>query len=133
MVKFEGKYQHQRSEKFDELLKAIGVPLIPRKLVGTSNPLVEVIKNGDTWNIKMHTLLRTIEYTFTAGETVNTETMGGVAKNIFTFEDNKIKQTQTAPKYTLEVVREFSDESLTMIQTHVETGIVSHRYFKRIE
>merc|ERR1711915_408594 len=107
--------------------------MIPRKLVGTSNPLVEVIKNGDTWNIKMHTLLRTIEYTFKEGETVNTETMGGTAKNVFTFEDNKIKQSQTSDKYTLEVVREFSDEGLTMVQTHLESGIVSHRYFTRIE
>ncbi|CAL4207154.1 unnamed protein product, partial [Meganyctiphanes norvegica] len=53
--------------------------------------------------------------------------------NVFKFEDNKIKQTQKAPKYTLEVVREFSDESLIMVQTHLESGIVSHRYFKQME
>ncbi|XP_068206606.1 fatty acid-binding protein-like [Palaemon carinicauda] len=131
MVKFEGKYEHVKSENFDEFLKSIGVPLIPRKMVTSSNPVVEVSKEGDVWVIRMSTLIRTIEYKFTPGEPIQTETMGGMAQNVFTFEDNVIKHTQKSDTYTTEVLREFSDDSLVMTLKHVESGTTCHRYFKR--
>ncbi|XP_066943690.1 fatty acid-binding protein-like [Macrobrachium rosenbergii] len=132
MVQFEGKFEHDRSENFDEFLKSIGVPLIPRKLMTSSNPVVEVAKEGDVWVIRMSTLIRTIEYKFTPGEPIQTETMGGMAQNVFTFEGNVIKQTQKSDTYTTEVLREFSDDNLVMTIKHVESGITCHRYFKRV-
>lgn len=57
-----------------------GVPLIPRKMVAASNPVVEVRRDGDTWTIRMNTLVRTVEYVFEPGQTVETETMGGMAQ-----------------------------------------------------
>ncbi|XP_071545110.1 fatty acid-binding protein-like [Panulirus ornatus] len=132
MVQFEGRYQHERSENFDEFLKAIGVPLIPRKLVLTANPVVEVFRQEERWVIRMNTLVRTIEYNFLPGETIETETMGGVAQNVFMIEEGRITQTQTSSKYTTEVIREFTDESLVMTITHVESGTVCHRYFRRL-
>ncbi|XP_042212791.1 cellular retinoic acid-binding protein 1-like isoform X2 [Homarus americanus] len=132
MVQFEGKYQHERSDNFDEFLKAIGVPMIPRKMVTSSNPVVEVVREGDRWTIRMNTLIRTIEYNFTPGEVISSETMGGLAQNVFTIENDCIRQTQRSDTYTTEVIREFFDDSLVMTLTHVESGIVCHRYFRRI-
>ncbi|XP_045599849.1 fatty acid-binding protein [Procambarus clarkii] len=132
MEHLEGKYQHERSENFDEFLKAIGVPLIPRKLMLTSKPDVEVVRDGDRWTIRMLTLIKTIEYAFTPGEVVKSETMGGLAENVFSVEGSCIRQTQKSANYTTEIVREFSQEGLAMTLTHVESGTVCHRYFKRI-
>ncbi|XP_037799369.1 cellular retinoic acid-binding protein 1-like isoform X2 [Penaeus monodon] len=132
MVQFEGRFQHERSENFDEFLKAIGVPLIPRKMVVASNPVVEVRRDGDTWTIRMNTLVRTVEYVFEPGQTVETETMGGMAQNVFTIEDDKIMQTQKSDTYTTEVIRQFTEDSLIMTITHVESGIICHRYFRRL-
>lgn len=132
MVQFEGRFQHERSENFDEFLKAIGVPLIPRKMVAASNPVVEVRRNGDTWTIRMNTLVRTVEYVFEPGQTVETETMGGMAQNVFTIEDDRIMQIQKSDTYTTEVIRQFTEDSLIMTITHVESGTVCHRYFRRL-
>ncbi|XP_037799368.1 sodium/calcium exchanger regulatory protein 1-like isoform X1 [Penaeus monodon] len=109
-----------------------GVPLIPRKMVVASNPVVEVRRDGDTWTIRMNTLVRTVEYVFEPGQTVETETMGGMAQNVFTIEDDKIMQTQKSDTYTTEVIRQFTEDSLIMTITHVESGIICHRYFRRL-
>lgn len=133
MVQFEGKYQHEKSQNFEEFLKAIGVPLVPRKVVANSNPVVEVTKDGDTWSIKMSTLLRDIVYKFKPGEPTHTESMGGSAKNVFTIENNVIRQQQESPTFSTDVLREFTDDNLHMTMTHVESGTVCHRYFKRVK
>lgn len=49
-------------------------------MVVASNPVVEVRRDGDTWTIRMNTLVRTVEYVFEPGQTVETETMGGMAQ-----------------------------------------------------
>ncbi|XP_063867398.1 fatty acid-binding protein-like isoform X1 [Scylla paramamosain] len=145
MALFEGKYQHEKSKNYEEFLKAIGVPLVPRKVVVNSSPVVEVTRcKGETsgdkeetceeqWSIRMSTLLRDIEYRFVPGQPMQTESMGGQAKNVFTIENNRIIQRQDAPTYSTEVVREFTDDGLTMTMKHVESGIECHRYFKRIK
>lgn len=132
MAQFEGKYEHIKSENFEEFLRAIGVPMIPRKLVTASNPTVEVTREGEYWVIRMATLIRTIEYKFIPGETIQTETMGGMAENVFTFEENTIKQTQKSDTYTTEVLREFTDEGLVMTLRHLESGTICYRHFKRV-
>lgn len=144
MALFEGKYQHEKSKNFEEFLKALGVPLVPRKVVANSSPVVEVTRRkGDSsegkeetceeqWTIRMSTLLRDIEYCFVPGQPMQTESMGGKAKNVFTIEKNTIIQRQDAPTYSTEVVREFTDDGLTMTMKHVESGTECHRYFKRI-
>ncbi|KAK7081819.1 hypothetical protein SK128_003216 [Halocaridina rubra] len=106
--------------------------MIPRKVVSASNPCVEITKEGDYWIIRMSTLIRTIEYKFIPGEPIETETMGGMAQNTFTFEENSIKHIQKSNTYTTEVIREFTDDELVMTLKHVESGTVCHRYFKRV-
>lgn len=73
-------YKRTISEDEHSLFLPLGVPLIPRKMVAASNPVVEVSRDGDTWTIRMNTLVRTVEYIFVPGQTMETETMGGLAQ-----------------------------------------------------
>ncbi|XP_008403862.1 cellular retinoic acid-binding protein 1 [Poecilia reticulata] len=99
MANFSGTWKMKSSENFDELLKALGVNAMLRKVAGAaaSKPHVEIKQSGDHFYIKTSTTVRTTEINFIVGEEFNEETVDGrKCKSLATWEtENKIYCKQT--------------------------------------
>ncbi|XP_053573249.1 cellular retinoic acid-binding protein 1 [Bombina bombina] len=99
MPDFAGIWKMKSSENFDELLKALGVNAMLRKVAGAaaSKPHVEIRQNGDSFYIKTSTTVRTTEINFTVGEEFDEETVDGrKCKSLPVWEkENKIYCKQT--------------------------------------
>ncbi|KAG8001220.1 Cellular retinoic acid-binding protein 1, partial [Nibea albiflora] len=79
MPNFEGTWKMKSSHNFEELLKALGVnPMLRRVAVAAaSKPHVEIKQNGEHFYIKTSTTVRTTEINFLVGEEFNEETVDG--------------------------------------------------------
>lgn len=89
----------KKSENFDELLKALGVNTMLRKVAvaAASNPHVEIRQDGDKFYIKTSTTVRTTEINFNIGEEYDEETVDGrKCKSLTTWvSENKMSCSQT--------------------------------------
>uniref|UniRef100_A0A8D3CXJ0 Cellular retinoic acid-binding protein 1 n=1 Tax=Scophthalmus maximus TaxID=52904 RepID=A0A8D3CXJ0_SCOMX len=122
MPNFAGTWKMKKSEHFDELLKALGVNAMLRKVAvaAASNPLVEIRQDGEQFYIKTSTSVRTTEINFHIGEEFNEETVDGrKCKSLATWEsENKIHCQQTlvdghGPKTFW--TRELNGDELTLV------------------
>ncbi|XP_039982752.1 cellular retinoic acid-binding protein 1 isoform X1 [Xiphias gladius] len=99
MPNFAGNWKMKSSENFDDLLKALGVSAMLRKVAGAaaSKPHVEIRQSGEHFYIKTSTTVRTTEINFLIGEEFNEETVDGrKCKSLATWEkENKIYCKQT--------------------------------------
>uniref|UniRef100_A0A8C7ZLS6 Cellular retinoic acid-binding protein 1 n=1 Tax=Oryzias sinensis TaxID=183150 RepID=A0A8C7ZLS6_9TELE len=99
MANFSGTWKMRSSENFDELLKALGVNAMLRKVAvaAASKPHVEIKQDGEHFYIKTSTTVRTTEISFQIGEEFNEETVDGrKCKSLATWEtENKIYCRQT--------------------------------------
>ena len=99
MPNFAGTWKMRSSENFDELLKALGVNAMLRKVAvaAASKPHVEIRQDGDQFYIKTSTTVRTTEINFKVGEGFEEETVDGrKCRSLATWEnENKIHCTQT--------------------------------------
>ncbi|KAG8516405.1 Cellular retinoic acid-binding protein 1, partial [Galemys pyrenaicus] len=99
MPNFAGTWKMRSSENFDELLKALGVNAMLRKVAvaAASKPHVEIRQDGDRFYIKTSTTVRTTEINFKVGEGFEEETVDGrKCRSLATWEgENKIHCTQT--------------------------------------
>uniref|UniRef100_A0A8C4UJH7 Cellular retinoic acid binding protein 1 n=3 Tax=Australaves TaxID=3073809 RepID=A0A8C4UJH7_FALTI len=79
MPNFAGTWKMRSSENFDELLKALGVNAMLRKVAvaAASKPHVEIRQDGDQFYIKTSTTVRTTEINFKIGESFEEETVDG--------------------------------------------------------
>ncbi|XP_077567256.1 cellular retinoic acid-binding protein 1a [Stigmatopora nigra] len=122
MANFAGIWKMKSSENFDELLKALGVNAMLRKVAvaAASNPHVEIRQDGQQFYIKTSTTVRTTEINFRVGEEFNEETVDGrKCKSLVTWaSENKLTCQQTlvdgdGPKTFW--TRELNGEELTLI------------------
>uniref|UniRef100_A0AAZ3QXG4 Cytosolic fatty-acid binding proteins domain-containing protein n=1 Tax=Oncorhynchus tshawytscha TaxID=74940 RepID=A0AAZ3QXG4_ONCTS len=76
---FAGTWKMKSSENFEELLKALGVNVMLRKIAvaAASKPSVEITQEGETLSIRTFTSVRTTHVTFTVGESFNEATVDG--------------------------------------------------------
>ncbi|KAA0724636.1 Cellular retinoic acid-binding protein 1 [Triplophysa tibetana] len=76
---FAGTWKMKSSENFDELLKALGVNAMLRKVAcaAASKPHVEIRQDGEQFYIKTSTTVRTTEINFRVGEEFDEETVDG--------------------------------------------------------
>ncbi|XP_042732183.1 cellular retinoic acid-binding protein 1 [Lagopus leucura] len=99
MPNFAGTWKMRSSENFDELLKALGVNAMLRKVAvaAASKPHVEIRQDGDQFYIKTSTTVRTTEINFKIGESFEEETVDGrKCRSLATWEnENKIYCKQT--------------------------------------
>lgn len=99
MPNFAGTWKMKSSENFDELLKALGVNAMLRKVAGAAaaKPHVEIRQDGEQFYIKTSTSVRTTEINFHVGEEFDEETVDGrKCKSLPTWEtENKIYCKQT--------------------------------------
>ncbi|XP_042294775.1 cellular retinoic acid-binding protein 2 [Sceloporus undulatus] len=91
---FSGSWKMKSSENFEELLKALGVNVMLRKIAvaAASKPAVEIKQEGEAFYIKTSTTVRTTEIHFKIGEEFEEQTVDGrPCKSLARWEsDNKI-------------------------------------------
>ncbi|TRY57587.1 hypothetical protein DNTS_032069 [Danionella cerebrum] len=94
MPNFAGTWKMKSSENFEELLKALGVNAMLRKVAcaAASKPHVEIRQNGEQFYIKTSTTVRTTEISFQIGQEFNEETVDGrKCRSLATWEtENKM-------------------------------------------
>ncbi|XP_060937771.1 cellular retinoic acid-binding protein 2a [Limanda limanda] len=76
---FAGRWEMKSSENFEELLKALNVNVMLRKIAvkAASKPQVDITQNGETLSIITSTTVRTTHITFTVGQEFNESTVDG--------------------------------------------------------
>lgn len=96
MAGWNGKFELESSENFDEFLKALGVGFLLRNAAKLSTPTVEITNQGDSFTMKTVTTFKTTEIKFTIGQEFDETRMDGVTvKTTITKEgDNKLVQSQ---------------------------------------
>ncbi|XP_052653996.1 cellular retinoic acid-binding protein 2 [Harpia harpyja] len=79
MPNFSGNWKMKSSENFEEMLKALGVNMMLRKIAvaAASKPVVEIKQDGETFYIKTSTTVRTTEISFRIGEEFEEQTVDG--------------------------------------------------------
>ncbi|CAB0035871.1 unnamed protein product [Trichogramma brassicae] len=109
MPEFLGKrYKLSTSENFDELMKALGVGLIVRKMGAAVSPVVEVTENNGEYTMKTQSTFKNQEIKFKLGEEFDEETPDGrKVKSVITLDGNKMTHVQKGDKETL-IEREFT-------------------------
>lgn len=76
---FSGTWKMKTSENFEELLKALGVNVLLRKIAvaAASKPSVEISQQGETLSIQTSTSARTTRISFTVGQPFAEATVDG--------------------------------------------------------
>ncbi|XP_040844444.1 cellular retinoic acid-binding protein 2 isoform X2 [Ochotona curzoniae] len=89
MSNFSGNWKIIRSENFEEMLKALGVNMMLRKIAvaAASKPTVEIKQDGDHFYIKTSTTVRTTEIDFKIGEEFEEQTVDGKPCKVMTADD----------------------------------------------
>ncbi|KAM9251825.1 cellular retinoic acid-binding protein 2 [Cariama cristata] len=79
MPNFSGQWKMKSSENFEELLKALGVNMMLRKIAvaAASKPAVEIKQDGENFYIRTSTTVRTTEIGFRVGEEFEEQTVDG--------------------------------------------------------
>ncbi|KAJ8383776.1 hypothetical protein AAFF_G00214630 [Aldrovandia affinis] len=76
---FAGTWKMKSSENFEELLSALGVGFMLRKIAVTaaSKPSVQITQDGETLTIRTSTSVRTTNISFTVGQPFSETTVDG--------------------------------------------------------
>ncbi|XP_041253186.1 cellular retinoic acid-binding protein 2 isoform X1 [Onychostruthus taczanowskii] len=79
MPNFSGNWKMKSSENFEELLKALGVNVMLRKIAvaAAAKPAVEIRQDGESFYIRTSTPVRTTEIRFRVGEEFEEQTVDG--------------------------------------------------------
>ncbi|XP_069460715.1 cellular retinoic acid-binding protein 2 [Ambystoma mexicanum] len=79
MPNFTGNWKMKHSENFEELLKAMNVNVMLRKIAvaAASKPAVEIKQDGENFYIKTFTTVRTTEINFKINEEFEEQTVDG--------------------------------------------------------
>ncbi|XP_019866421.1 sodium/calcium exchanger regulatory protein 1 isoform X2 [Aethina tumida] len=133
MTKMVGKYSHEKNENLDEYFKAVGVPYIPRKMMCSTSPSLEIATSEDgEWTISTSTMLRTNVSKFKLGEDYEESMPGGIIKNNTVIEDDKIVTSSIGPNgEKMMRIYEFTDTHCILTMKHEKSGTEAKRYFKR--
>jgi fatty acid-binding protein 3 len=116
MPEFLGKrYKLSSSENFDELMKALGVGIITRKMGASVSPVVEVTENNGEYTMKTQSTFKNSEIKFKLGEEFDEETPDGrKVKSVITLDGNKMTHIQKGEKETI-IEREFTPTEMKAI------------------
>jgi fatty acid-binding protein 3 len=131
MAGFEGKWNVDSTEHFDDYMKALGVGMVMRKMGASVKPIVTISRNADTWTIKSESSLKTTSFDFQFGKEFDETTADGRNVKSTITEDSPQKWTHVQkgdPPSTL--VRELLDGN-TLKLTMTAKGVTATRIYKR--
>lgn len=63
-----GSYKFERNENFESFLAATGVPYIPRKMMVSVSPSVDIVKDGNIWSVTFNVLFQRFSIQFELGK-----------------------------------------------------------------
>ena len=63
-----GSYQLERNENFEEFLTATGVPMIPKKMMASTSPSINISKERDKWTLSFKVLMKSNSISFELGK-----------------------------------------------------------------
>ena len=63
-----GSYKLERNENFESFLSATGVPFIPRKMMVSVSPSVNINKEGELWTVTFNVLFKSFSIQFELGK-----------------------------------------------------------------
>ena len=89
-----GSYKFERNENFESFLGATGVPFIPRKMMVSVSPSVNISKEGDVWTVTFNVLFKSFSIQFELGKTF-------VEENPVSKEINKVLPFKQINRTTL--------------------------------
>uniref|UniRef100_A0A224XNU5 Fatty acid-binding protein, muscle n=1 Tax=Panstrongylus lignarius TaxID=156445 RepID=A0A224XNU5_9HEMI len=126
------KYKLNKSENFDDYMKALGVGLVTRKMGNSVSPVIELLEEDGEYTLKSSSTFKNTVIKFKLGEEFDQETPDGrKVKSTITLEgDNKLVEVQKGEKETT-LIREFSKDEVKMTLTIDD--IVCTRIYKVIE
>lgn len=133
---FSGKYQHIKSENFEDFLRENGANWMIRKMATAASPTLEITHDGNNFHMKLVTLLKSREQKFVIGEDYEAEEHSGAMMKISPSWDGNKLILSYEPKKPEEGkpqkhIRELDGDDLTLT---MEVGeIVAKRYFKRCD
>lgn len=109
------RYKLSSSENFDEFMKALGVPVITRKMGNYVSPSVQLTEDNGTYTLKTTSTFKNSEIKFKLGEEFDEVTPDDrKVKSVCTMEGNKLLQIQKGPKTTT-IEREFTPTEMKAI------------------
>ncbi|XP_051171492.1 fatty acid-binding protein, muscle isoform X2 [Leptopilina boulardi] len=109
------KYKLAQSENFEELMKALGVGLMTRKMGAAVSPIVEVTLDGDEYTMNTTSTFKNSEIKFKPGVEFDEETPDGrKVKTTITVDGDKMTQIQKGDKDTI-IEREFTPTEMKAI------------------
>merc|ERR1712227_467469 len=132
-----GSYQFEKNENFEEFLTATGVPMIPRKMMTSTSPSINISKDGNKWTISFKVLMKSNSISFELGKEFeeNNPVSGEKQKCLAEDKDGSLVITATIEKTGKSSSRTFSstDEGFTLTLQAAGTDIVAKRFFKKTE
>merc|ERR1719320_607074 len=132
MVQFAGSYKHEKYDNFEAILSQQGFNIILRKMLGSVHPSVDITIDGNKWTITTKAAVKTMIHSFNIDEECELEGPDGKPqKCIFTLEGDALVQKPLGDKKDTEVKRSFKDDGFDMMITHIPSGTVGTRIFKR--
>ncbi|XP_034951149.1 fatty acid-binding protein, muscle [Chelonus insularis] len=109
------KYKLSTSENFDEMMKALGVGLVTRKMGASVSPVVELTEDNGLYTLKTTSTFKSSEIKFKLGEEFDEETPDGrKVKSIITLDGNKMTHIQKGQKDT-HIEREFGPTEMKAV------------------
>ncbi|XP_020296908.1 myelin P2 protein isoform X1 [Pseudomyrmex gracilis] len=109
------RYKLQKSDKFDEYMKTLGVGMVTRKMGATVSPTVELTEKDGVYTLKTTSTFKNTEIKFKLGEEFDEETADGrKVKSVCTLEGNKLVQMQKGDKNTT-IEREFGPTEMKAV------------------
>merc|ERR1711909_64020 len=131
-----GSYKFERNENFESFLSATGVPFIPRKMMVSISPRVNINKEGELWTVTFNVLFKSFSLQFELGkEFVEENPVSKEINKCLAQEDGGSLNIRTTHEKSGAVTsRKFvpTDEGFTVV-LHSEKGNVdAKRFFKRV-
>ncbi|XP_072037834.1 myelin P2 protein-like [Amphiura filiformis] len=134
--RFCGKYKLEKSENFDEFMKALGVNIALRKIGQVTKPQMTISQEGDQVTFFSESSFKNIKVTFKLGEDFNdTSPDGRKVINNITLDGNKLIQIEkpAAGESGKEVtyVRDI-DANGDLVVVCTTEGITCTRLYKKV-
>lgn len=117
-------------DKFEEVMKILGVGFMKRKLGNVARPVMELKEKDGEYTLTSESVFKNIETKFKLGEEFQEETADGrTVTSIFTQDGDTLTQVQRGDKTTT-ITREFSpDQVKVMVEVD---GVNSTRIYKAV-
>ncbi|XP_051948672.1 fatty acid-binding protein, heart-like [Xyrauchen texanus] len=129
---FVGTWNLKESKNFDEYMKALGVGFATRQVGGMTKPTTIISMEGDVITLKTVSTFKSTEINFKLGEEFDENTADDrKCKSLVTLDGSKLVHVQKWEGKETTLVREVSDNTLTLTLTLGE--VVSTRHYVKGE